>query len=171
MMRAAGAEPLEPYRSLHARWRSRCLTCDAEIWPRLSNARRWSACRLCASSFNNDDPASVYLFHHEGHRALKVGITNDKIERLRLHENRGWELVDLWSFDSGREALAVEHRVLRAWQGYKHAVAAEDMPQSGHTETVSLDDVTQAEAIVTIEEAINSLHRTPEERTSSSLRR
>jgi hypothetical protein len=49
MMRAAGAEPLEPYPGALAPWRSRCSACGCEINPRLSNIRQGSgACKHCA---------------------------------------------------------------------------------------------------------------------------
>lgn len=39
LMRAAGAEPLEPYAGGHTPWRCRCMTCGAEVTPRLSKIR------------------------------------------------------------------------------------------------------------------------------------
>ncbi len=47
-MRAAGAEPLEPFRAVDTPWRCRCLTCDAVITPRLSAIGRHGPCSVCA---------------------------------------------------------------------------------------------------------------------------
>jgi hypothetical protein len=41
------------------------------------------------------------------------------------------------------------------------AVAAEHLPQAGYTETVSLDDVTEADAIAQIEAAIDAVMESP----------
>jgi hypothetical protein len=50
LMRAAGAEPLEPYPGSHARWRSRCLTCHREVRPSLSSARTQGPCVYCGGN-------------------------------------------------------------------------------------------------------------------------
>jgi hypothetical protein len=98
----------------------------------------------------------VYLFRHDDYHALKVGITNDRIERLLAHEKEGWSLVDMWSFDVGADARFVEVYVLDAWSDYEFGVTEEEMPQSGYTETVDLNDVSEAEAVAMIEAAIST---------------
>ena len=48
LMRAAGAEPLEPYQSKDAPWHCRCMTCGREITPSYGNIRRGqSPCVYC----------------------------------------------------------------------------------------------------------------------------
>jgi hypothetical protein len=134
----------------------RCTTCGKEVSPRLTSIRQGQGpCLFCGEGgFDGTLPGSVYLLRHDGHGALKVGITNDRIGRLAQHEREGWSLIDLWSFDLGANAEAVENAVLAAWKKHPHGVAAEDMPQRGHTETVSFDDVTEAEALHLIEMAV-----------------
>lgn len=158
-MRAAGAEPMEPYQGSGIPWRCRCLTCGHEITPRLGNVRSGNRpCKYCSSrGFDGTQPGVVYLFRHDGHGALKVGITNDRIERLIAHERQGWSLVDFWSFDTGADARYVEVAVLEAWGNYAYGVVEDDMPQAGYTETVSLDDVSAAEAVALIKSAIADL--------------
>lgn len=46
-MRAAGAEPLEPYLNADTPWRCRCLECGEIITPRLSSMSRRKPCRQC----------------------------------------------------------------------------------------------------------------------------
>ena len=92
-----------------------------------------------------------FLPYHDGLRALKVGITNQTTERLSKYERDGWTLVDLWFHDVGEDASIIEQAVLASWKNYAPPVRAEDMPQGGHTETVSLDDVSEAEAVSLIE--------------------
>ena len=112
----------------------------------------------CSSrGFDGTKSAVVYLFRHDGHGALKVGITNDRIERLIQHEREGWSLVDMWSFDVGADARYVEVAVLDSWSDYEYGVTEDEMPQAGYTETVSLDDVSEADAIALIERTVASL--------------
>lgn len=49
-MTAAGAVPLEPYPGANRPWRCRCLTCNAEVTPRLANVRNKSTgpCKPCS---------------------------------------------------------------------------------------------------------------------------
>jgi hypothetical protein len=61
----------------------------------------------------------------------------------------------MWSFDVGSDARFVEVAVLDAWSEYEYGVTEEEMPQAGYTETVSLNDVSEAEAVTTIEAAIS----------------
>lgn len=50
IMRAAGVEPLEPYRSALLPWRCRCFTCGREVTPRFNDVRKGSgACAYCGS--------------------------------------------------------------------------------------------------------------------------
>jgi hypothetical protein len=56
LMREAGAEPLEPYVSRHAPWRCRCLTCGAEVQPRLGGIQGGQGpCVACGIRRNADD--------------------------------------------------------------------------------------------------------------------
>jgi hypothetical protein len=152
VMHAANLGPLDPYPGTGKPWRSRCLTCSEEVAPHFSSVLNGGGCRYCAPyGIDLTKPSSVYLFRHDRHRALKIGITNDRIERLIEHEREGWTLIDLWSFDLGSDAHDVEQIVLDAWDDYEHAVTADDMPQSGYTETVSMDDVSVVEAVTLIE--------------------
>ena len=62
-------------------------------------------------------PGILYLFRHDDLRALKVGITNQTIDRLTKHERFGWTLVDLWFHDVGEDARLVEEAVLARRRG------------------------------------------------------
>jgi DNA-directed RNA polymerase subunit RPC12/RpoP len=61
-MRAAGVEPLEPYRGKDEPWRCRCLTCDREVTPNYGNIRRGqSACKWCAGKVVDRDEAVAFM--------------------------------------------------------------------------------------------------------------
>ena len=46
-MRAAGLEPLEPYRSANAAWRCRCLRCGRDVSPSRTGILGGKRCRYC----------------------------------------------------------------------------------------------------------------------------
>lgn len=49
VMRAAGVEPIEPYRNSQSPWRCRCLSCGREVTPRYTDVRgRHAGCKWCA---------------------------------------------------------------------------------------------------------------------------
>lgn len=57
-LRAAGLEPLEPYRGVMTPWRSQCQQCGHEVSPMLNNIRRGQGgCAWCAG--NRLDPAEA----------------------------------------------------------------------------------------------------------------
>jgi formylmethanofuran dehydrogenase subunit E len=152
----AGVEMIGEYVNTHTPTLCRCLTCGNEVSPRLHTVRGGQGpCRYCApSGFQPGQPAAVYLFRHDDLHALKIGITNQTTDRLTKHERFGWTLVDLWFHDVGEDARLVEQAVLASWKNYDPPVGAEDMPQAGYTETVSLDDISEADAVVFIESLV-----------------
>jgi len=56
-MRAAGAEPLEPYPGASVSWRCRCMKCGRTITPRVSKVLVHGVCGYCAGKLV--DPASA----------------------------------------------------------------------------------------------------------------
>ena len=47
-MRAAGLEPVEPFRNVMTPWLSQCRTCGKMVSPLLNNVRRGAGCKWCA---------------------------------------------------------------------------------------------------------------------------
>lgn len=63
-MRAAGLEPLEPYRNVMAPWRSQCRTCGKEVSPLLNNVRKGqSGCKWCTNSAVDPEEAAEVMRH------------------------------------------------------------------------------------------------------------
>lgn len=59
VMRAAGFEPLESYRTSQTPWLCRCTTCGRESTPTYSNVNSGrSRCRFCASKLSNAEEAA-----------------------------------------------------------------------------------------------------------------
>lgn len=62
VMRAAGFEPLEPYRGSQTPWHCRCTTCGRESTPSYSNVRNGgSRCRFCSSKSSNAEQADIEM--------------------------------------------------------------------------------------------------------------
>ena len=81
-------------------------------------------------------PASLYLISSEHHRALKIGVTAGA--RMDQFEVDGWEVLRVWRFTAGYDAMEVEERVLDRWRNVlstRAPVAPEDMPDHGYSET------------------------------------
>jgi len=89
--------------------------------------------------------------------AAKVGITGLDTHRLIDHKRGGWRVVATWEFDVGADAETVEGAALSWWReelGVSQALAREDMPIGGATETAWLADVDINETIAFIERLI-----------------
>lgn len=165
IMRAASFEPLEPYPTSGAPWRCRCLECGTESAPTLTNVKGGRRCRGCATyGLNPSAPASIYLVVNARHNAVKIGIMNVGSDRINEHRRNGWEalVIDeepfVWPVPTGRQAESIEHAILRVWRerlGADPAVAADDMPQGGFTETASLTlvdpDLTAMEIVAMVD--------------------
>ena len=159
VMVAAGLEPLEPYSTASAPWRCRCTTCGLEGTPAYANVNSGAGgCRFCADfGFDLSAPALLYLIQHPGLSAAKVGISGLDTHRLRDHKRGGWRVVATWEFDVGADAETVEGAALSWWReelGVSQALAREDMPIGGATETAWLADVDIDETVAFIERLI-----------------
>jgi hypothetical protein len=139
-MRNAGYLPLELYPGADHRWRCRHMPCDREVAARLSKIRRGEgACRYCARyGFSLATPAVVYVLHHPGLGAVKVGITGGD-ERISKYVRNGWILLQAAGFATGAAAWAVEQAVLRNIRedmSLTYFLTADQMgAQGGWTET------------------------------------
>lgn len=156
-MRAAGLEPLEPYRGNQVAWRCRCVKCGQEVTPNLHNVKAGNGgCIHCTSSgfwsMDHDSPATVYLVIHEPLRAVKVGVMRQNSRRLKHHLRNGWRLLNAWRDLEPSRAFAAEQAVLVAWRnaGIPDAVPREEMPHGGHSETAPIDlvDLAKTRAII-----------------------
>jgi recombinational DNA repair protein (RecF pathway) len=61
-MRAAGVEPVEPFRSSHKPWLGRCLTCGKTVSPTLGSIEAGQrACKWCAQAAVDPEEAATYM--------------------------------------------------------------------------------------------------------------
>ncbi|MFD8643358.1 hypothetical protein ACFV14_24045 [Streptomyces zaomyceticus] len=62
VMRAAGFEPLEPYRTSQTPWHCRCTTCSRESTPTYSNVSNGGTrCRFCSAKSSNAERAAAEM--------------------------------------------------------------------------------------------------------------
>lgn len=167
-MLAANLQPLDPYGKALAPWRCRCLTCGREVTPSLVNVRRGQGgCMWCApKGMDFSAPGFVYLVTHPKLGAHKVGIRSAGADRLEEHARRGWRLHKERYFEITYHALRVEQAILRWWRAELRLPAhltAEEMPQWGHTETVSADAVSLPDVWSKVLELAAQLEATPAE--------
>lgn len=141
-LQAAGFEPLEPYPGGVARpWRCLCLRCGNEAKPRIRRLRQGeSGCRYCAAfGIDFSAPASLYVVHHAGHGAVKVGISGAGKGRLASFQRAGWAVHATVPFPEGMQAHRVEQAVLkrlRVGMGLQQFLTPECMGRlGGATET------------------------------------
>jgi hypothetical protein len=158
-MMDTGMKPLEPYPGSHAKWR--CLhTCGNEVRPHYSSIQQGGGgCGFCTpGGYNQSKPGCVYLIELDSHPdfqigVVKIGIAGGKSPRLKRWQGRGWTLLEVFHFDDGKIPVVVEGEVLK-WLnedlGLEPCLSAEDVIGiNGHTETVSVADLTKAGVTVT----------------------
>ncbi|WP_351237692.1 hypothetical protein [Streptomyces sp. NPDC002133] len=165
LLRRAGAEPLAAFPGIKKPWRARCLNCHRDITPSLDSIKHagTGACRYCGGyGISADDNALVYLTTHQNLGAAKIGIAKVGSRRLLQHRAHGWTVVTTVKLP-GRHARAVEHAVLTAWKdlALPYGVRPADMPQSGFTETVSLEDYTLDQVQRDLAQALASVPKVP----------
>lgn len=150
MVELGGADPEVPYPGAHTPWLCTCKKCGNSITPRLASVKAGQgACIYCAEKgIDYAAPSIVYtlaLHIADGEASLnvvKVGIANEESARLKLHQSRGWRVVEVAHFKTGREALTVEQSLIRVWRKSGASfVPKEFVPEGdGYTETVELSD-------------------------------
>ena len=147
IMMQANIQPLEPYVNALSKWKCKCLVCGKIITPKLNGVQNGSGCGNCSNSgFDLNAPGYFYLMLHPELNSLKVGIggSENRFDRIQTHEKYGWMLFKRKDFASGNIAYELEQDVLgwlRVDLGLPIYLAKENMPQSGHTETVDASEI------------------------------
>lgn len=144
VMRKAGYIPLVPYVSSKSKWKSKHLKCGSIVMPKLNTITTGTGgCRNCADiGFEVNKSAYVYFLSHSTYKSYKVGIANEdsKPNRLSTHKKWGWDIVKIFQFDSGWDALEMENlffRWLRKECKIPPHLKIEQMKQGGWSETFS----------------------------------
>ncbi len=80
----------------------------------VSNRKAGNGCPSCVESgFNPNLDAYLYFLEHERWSTFQIGITNYPDDRLRVHKNRGWSLLELRGPMDGHLTQQWETAILR----------------------------------------------------------
>lgn len=138
---------LAPYVDANTKWKSQCKSCKHIVYPRLSNVKNGSKCIYCSTKgLDLEKPAFIYLISNPILQAHKIGIggMDTRFNRIGQHTKRDWILFRSMNVKSGELALQIEQEVLDylfGELGMKPFLAAEQMPQGGHTETIDSTEI------------------------------
>jgi hypothetical protein len=150
-MLSAGLEPVEPYSTALAPWKSKCMRCGNFTYPRFADVKYGVRCSTCTEvGMNYSQPSHFYIMTNSALQSIKVGISNDdsRRNRIKTHEENGWFLFRRYDFPSGKEASDLENAVLHWIRKIKRLpihLNSELMPHGGFSETVDAQELTPSE--------------------------
>jgi len=162
-MRNRGYEPQEPYKGTDTPWACIHVICGKPCKPRYGTIKRGEGgCKHCAEwGYSTSLPSYIYFIKHSEWSSLKVGIGNvgksKKVDRLNRHLREGWELIEVWNFDTGSIPMAVEtefFRDLRLKKKVPSHLKRGTMKYQGETETFEVGSVREKTVVKFIESAI-----------------
>ena len=143
-----GFTPIVPYPGAKKGWDCICNVCGQVSKPHYTSMQQGiNRCKFCATGgFDFSQPAIIYLITHLKYGAHKIGVAgaSKHNERLEKHSKQGWSLYKSKKYKSGLQAFTVETELV-SWLRYKKNLlpylSAEQMPQSGWTETVDASEI------------------------------
>lgn len=149
LMRESGFAPLESFPGSKAPWRCKCLQCGKVSTPAYGNVKNGTGCIYCnrdGGGFDGTTSGLIYLITNSHLNSHKIGITSRerKTDRLKAHQNSGWEIYRTFEFQDGSEALRVERGVIdwaRNTLNLGPYLSREEMPQGGYSETLDASEV------------------------------
>lgn len=151
-------DPDIPYVNDANKWPGTCHAEGHYCEPLLNSRFRSGPCQACAEhGFKPTKPALLYIVTNVRLNAAKVGICGADPRNSRLSDLRreGWTTDKTIYFASGRDARAVEARVVRAWREAKMLPVLDNGGKYvGYTETVSLLELAVPDVERQIDEAI-----------------
>lgn len=139
----------------------RCKKCGNEWETYTYTARHGNGCLICnPRSFKWDQPTTLY-FVKKGNIA-KIGITatNGKRNRVQRWLELGWDVVEVWEFDTGNEAYDMEQSIIKWWREDLNLKPAIDDPMLesrmwGGTETVLISELPLQNTIDKVSKLVN----------------
>ena len=165
-----GLEPLEPYKSIHAQWKCKCLICGKIVTPALHQLIKGQGCKFCAiRGINLNVPSYIYLITHSVFNSHKIGMGNKKsnyTDRLTKFKKRGWTTYKVWHFKTGGQAWKIEQqvfKVIRKDLKIPSHLSLEQMGKrlGGQTETMDADLISLLELEKIIKEVIRGYRSNP----------
>ena len=85
------------------------------VWnAQVANRTNGTGCPSCAKGgFDPNIDGWLYLIRNDNFRMLQIGISNFPMDRLKVHERNGWELIELRGPMQGDIAYAWEQSILK----------------------------------------------------------
>ena len=161
--------PLEPYKNANSRWECECLICGSVVYPAYATIQQGGGgCPSCAKyGFKPESESYLYFLKNRRLASFKIGIANvtkkktaDRLHRLKL---RGWEVISIWNFDTGKLAQEVEKSCLEHIRKILKVpvhLSSKEMPLTGgHTETFGIEEISESEVIEIIRKAKTKLSK------------
>lgn len=104
---------------------------------------------MTAEDYARGPQAQVYVMHHKGYTAVKVGICGATGSRMAVHRRHGWVFIGALECPSRDEAWRIENAVLVHLRLPPISLpasylAAAQMPQGGWKETFSAEHMPPA---------------------------
>lgn len=152
-MTSAGYTPLEPYKNNKAKWKSRHEVCGKIVYPMYNSIQSGQGgCSNCADGYSYFEPSYFYVMENETFASLKIGISNSESrdDRVIVHTKHGWKLIKRIEFENGFLAYEFEQSLLKYLRGFRSIpihLSKREMPQSGYSETFSMDLITLHELL------------------------
>ena len=103
-----------------------------------------------------NSPGQIYLMKNQSLNALKVGImsTSSVVDRVSVHQSKGWELISKWETASTWHAYSVEQQIVCWWRDeleLENGAHPSQMPQGGFSETALFSDELEITTLAQIE--------------------
>lgn len=103
---------------------------------------------------------TLYLVTHSTFNAAKIGISNNDTanDRVGEHVSNGWSIEGLWTVPAFRDVEQIEGVVIAWWRNslkLPPCCTAQQMPQGGFTETVSLQELGVSQILNFVNDLVN----------------
>jgi hypothetical protein len=153
-------KPLSPSQVLYGTHEKFWWICDlGHSWQTSPTTRTRTNCPRCANSgFDQSQPAIFYFIEHRNFLSRKVGIANEKSDRLEGWKKNGWRVIFTHQSNDGLEILNLETEVLRWLRKDLRIPQHLGVEEMGHfgggSETFSMEAVTVGQVMSKIEQII-----------------
>lgn len=121
--------------------------CGREVSPSYGSVKNGGGCKFCqVGGIDLLKPGFIYVMTNEELLAVKIGIggTSSKQNRIEQHKRFGWQLYKKLNLATAEIAYELEQEILswiRNELDLPIFLSADEMPQGGHTETVSAEEL------------------------------
>jgi hypothetical protein len=117
--------------------------CKREVSPSYGSLKNGGGCKFCqVGGINLLKPGFIYVMTNEELSAVKIGIgsASTRTNRIEQHKRHGWQLYKKLNLETAEVAYEIEQEVISWLRGdlsLPMYLSIKEMPQGGHTETVS----------------------------------